>query len=253
MNWSKIKTVLIILFSLINVFLIIWNVSLKQESRVVNEKTIEYAENLLEERGISMPEGMIDEEIPEIHPVMVKNVMAREAEFLGDILGEKYNKHDNVFDNGKRSVKLEGNHFEIEESVRLDNGDDAKKWLTSMGLDMKDTIKSEAKGEVEFASVYKGKEIFGSKITVKLGDKTAKATGSFFYVVENSEKDADIRHITSVLPKLIQEGITDCSVLSIKTGYHVVTDGEKFSEAGANPTYRILLSDGREFFYKATK
>ena len=253
MNWSKVKTVLIIMFSLINIFLIIWNISINKEKYVVNEKTIKTAERLLEKRGISVPDGMIEEGIPDIRPVVVKNVMADEAKFLGDVLGSKYEKHENVFANGKRSVKIEGNYFEIEEKISINTADEAKEWLTSLGIDMKNTIKSEEKGKVEFISVYKGKEIFGSKITVVTGEKTAKATGSFFYVIENTEKDADILHVTSVLPKLIQEGISDCSVLSIKTGYRVVTEGEKFSEAGANPTYKILISDGREIFYNATK
>ena len=253
MNWSKVKTVLIIMFSLINIFLIIWNVNLNREKYAVNEKTIETAEKLLKERGISVPSGMIEEEIPDIRPVVVKNVMADEAQFLGDILGSKYEKQENVFKNGKRSVKIEGNYFEIEEKISINNSDEAKKWLISLGFDMNDTIKSEEKGMVKFVSVYKGKEIFGSEITVSTGGKTAKARGSFFYVIENTEKDADILHVTSVLPKLIQEGISDCSVLSIKTGYRIVTEGEKFAEAGANPAYKILLSNGREIFYNATK
>ncbi len=253
MNWSKIKTVLIIMFSLINIFLIIWNIASEQESRVVNEKAIEYAENLLAERGIAIPDGMIDEEIPDIRPVMVENAMADEAKFLGDILGEKYEKHENVFRNENRSVKLDGNYFEIEEKIFLNNAAEAKEWLITMGLDMKNTIKSEEKGKFEFVSVYKGREIFGSKITVESYATGTKAYGSFFCVVENSEKDADIRHITSVLPKLIREGIENCTVASIKTGYTVINAGEKFSESGATPTYRILLSDGREIFYNATK
>ncbi len=253
MNWSKVKTALIIMFSLINVFLIIWNMTLRHESRVVNVTAIEYAESILAERGISVPGGMIEEEIPDIRPVMVKNVMADEAEFLGAILGNKYEKRENVFSNGIRSVKLMGNAFEIEENTSVSGAEEAKKWLTSMGFELNDTIKTEEKGKVFIAGVYKGREIFGSKITVETLGETVKAHGSFFYVVENSEKDGEIRHITSVLPKLIQEGISDCSVASIKTGYMVITEGERFTESGANPAYRILLSDGREIFYSATK
>ncbi len=252
MNWAKIKTVLIVLFLVIDIFLVIWNVALRREAKIVDEEVLRSTEELLATRGINVPEGILKEGIPDIKRVIVKNVLGNEASFVGGILGRKYTKSGNVFYNDECSVEITGDSFRITENVRIKNAEDAEKWLEKKGLDLKDTIKAEYRGEFVFRSMYKGMEVFGSRISVKTEDGKATAYGRLYYVAENSETETNVRHATSVLPKLIQEGIANCSVSSITPGYRVITEDGKFSEATASPAYRILLSDGREIFYNAT-
>lgn len=253
MNWKKIKTVLIFLFLAIDIFLIIWNIMLRHEALVVDERTISDTSMLLEKRGIKIPDGIIDEEIPEINGISVRNVLASEAEFVGGILGKRYEKENNVFYNDECSVEINGNSFVIESNVKIKNAEEAEKWLEELGFDLKDTVKAEYRGELIIKSVYKGYDIYGSRISVKVKGNTTVAYGSFFYVIEGSENKTEIRHATSVLPRLIQEGIANCSVSAVNVGYKVDSADNKFAEATATPTYRILLSDGREIFYNATK
>lgn len=253
MNWKKIKTVLIFLFLAIDIFLVIWNIMLRHESKVVDEETIINMAMLLEKRGIEIPEGIINEEIPEINGISVRNAMASEAEFVGNILGNRYKKDDNVFYNDVCSVKIEGNSFIIESETQINSGEEAVKWLEGLGFNLEDTVKAEYRGEFLIKSVYKGHDIFGSRIFVKSEDGKTTAYGSFYYVIEGSETETDISHASSVLPRLIREGISDCAVSSVSVGYKVDDLESKFVEASANPTYRIMLSDGREIFYNATK
>lgn len=252
MNWAKIKTVLIILFLLIDIFLVIWNVGLKNESRTVDGEVIKNTEELLLSRGINVPQGTLEEGIPDIKRIVVKNALGNEAEFIGEILGKNYRKDGNVFFNSECSVELIGDSFKITEDIKLKNAQDAEKWLTEKGFALKDTIKAEYRGEYVFRSMYKGMEVFGSRISVKSEDSKTVAHGKLYYVVENSETEANVRHATAVLPKLIQEGISNCTVSSVTPGYMVITEDGKFSEAAASPAYRILLADGREIFYNAT-
>ncbi|MBR6719484.1 MAG: hypothetical protein IKL74_01080 [Clostridia bacterium] len=253
MNWKKIKTVLIFLFLAIDIFLVIWNITLRHEANVVDKNTIKDTALLLEKRGIKIPEGVIDEEIPSVNGISVRNIMASEAEFVGGILGRKYEKEENVFYNSECSVEINKNTFTIESDIRIKSAEEAAKWLTSLGFDLKDTVKAEHRGEFVIKSVYEGHEIYGSRISVKSEGNKTKAYGSFFYVIEDSETKTDIRHATAVLPRLIQEGIANCSVSSVNIGYRVDNVDSRFAEATATPTYRILLSDGREIFYNATK
>ena len=104
MNWAKIKTVLIILFLLIDIFLVIWNVGLKNESRTVDGEVIKNTEELLLSRGINVPQGTLEEGIPDIKRIVVKNALGNEAEFIGEILGKNYRKDGNVFFNSECSV-----------------------------------------------------------------------------------------------------------------------------------------------------
>ena len=253
MNWSKVKTVLIILFLAIDIFLVIWNIRLQNEAGAVGKKTIENTAKLLAARGIELPEGTVTEQIPELKGISVRNAVASEAEFVGNVLGGRYKKEDNTFYNENSMVKITGNSFEIESNVTIKSAADAEKWLEELGFSLKDTVKAEYRGEFVIRSTYKGREIYGSKISVKPEGGKTRAYGSFFYVIEDSETDDDIVHVTAVLPKLIQEGISNCSVSSVKIGYRVENSEGKFAEATAKPAYKILLSDGREIFYNATK
>ncbi len=253
MNWSKIKTVLIFLFLAIDIFLVIWNIFLRQESKIVDEAVIANTKELLSERGINIPEGTIDDDIPDINRVVVRNALANEAEFIGNILKKNYEKNGNVFSSGNCSVEIKGDSFKITEKIKIKNISDAEKWLAGKGIKLEDTVKAEYRGEYIFKSMYKGHEVFGSSISVKMEEEEATAYGKLYYVVENSETETRLIHATAVLPKLIREGIANCTVSSVTLGYMAVTDGSKFTEANANPAYKILLSDGREIFYNATK
>ena len=66
--------------------------------------------------------------------------------------------------------------------------------------------------------------------------------------------ESPIIHITSILPKLLGEGITSGEIIEINLGYKNALDtGEKYSEITANPFYEIVLSDGRKYYYNASK
>lgn len=253
MNWPKIKTALIFMFLVIDLFLFVWNISLQKDSLSVDKNTVENTKKLLYDRGIMISDGLIDLEIPEIGSVIVRNSMANQAEFIGNILGGGYIKEGNVFYKDNRSVTINGNKFVITQEGEVDSLDEAEKWLSAMGFNLEDTVRTEYKGGYVFRTVHKGFEVFKSRILVENKDGELKAEGSLFYIIEDKEKKGENVHVSSVLPKLIKEGVGGQRITSITTGYLPVIEEGVFSEADAVASYRILLSDGREFFYSASK
>ncbi len=253
MNWPKMKTALIFMFLIIDLFLLVWNVTLHKESIEVDKSTIENTKKLLSDRGILLADGIIEQDIPDIGSVMVENSMANQAEFIGGILGNGYVKEGNSFIKEERSVTISKNSFEINDSGEIKSLDEAEKWLTSMGFDLSDTVRTAYKGGFVFRTVYKGFEVFKSRIVVENQDGCVYAKGSLFYIIKDTEKRSENVHISSVLPRLLKEDIGEGKISSVTTGYLPVTEEGVFREANARAVYRILFSDGREFYYNASK
>lgn len=254
MNWPKIKTVLICLFLVIDLFLAGWDISQRHGKNSVSEEVIENTVKLLEDRTIKVSPNLIRRSLPKMGAVTAKNPMSDEAEFIGKILGSGYAKEDNRFYIPGKEVVIDANGFKISEEKTLNSLEEAKKWLEGNGFDLSGTVETEYMGSYVFRTVYDGFELFGSNITVTCEEKTAVAEGSFFYVSESVRESGEILHVTSVLPYLISDGAENSEITNITPGYMCMSAGDvRFSEASASPVYRIILSDGREFFYDAVK
>lgn len=253
MNWPRIKTVLICLFLVIDIFLAGWDISQRHGKNAVSDEVIENTITLLEDRDIKISPELIRRSVPKMETVTAKNAMADEAEFIGNILGAGYAKEDNRFYIPGKEVIIDTNSFKIAEDKTLNSLEDAKKWLEENGFDLSGTVETEYMGSYVFKTVYNGYELFGSNITVRREENKAIAEGSFLYVFKSGEKSENILHVTSVLPQLISDGARNSEITNITPGYMCTAAGStRFAEASASPVYRIILSDGREIFYDAT-
>lgn len=254
MNWPKIKTVLICLFLVIDLFLAGWDISQRHGKNTVTEDVIENTITLLEDRTIKVSPELIRRSVPNMETVTAKNAMADEAEFIGEILGSGYAKEDNRFYISGKEVIVDANSFKIIEDKTVNSLEEAKKWLEDNGFDLSGTVETEYMGSYVFKTVYNGFELFESNITVKREENKTIAEGSFLYASESGAKNEKILHVTSVLPRLISDGVQNSEITNITPGYMCMSVGDaRFTEATASPVYRIILSDGREFFYDAAK
>lgn len=252
MNWSKVKTILIALFLVINVILAGINFFRWNREESISKKTVGNVIKVLENYNVRIEEDLISKEVPELKNLVVRNIIGTEAEFLGGILGRSYWKEDNRFSSGDKSVTIEGNRFVIKEKRAMESLGDAEKWLNDNGIDLSRTMKEEKVGEFVFKTIYEGLEVFESRIYVYTDGEYAVAEGFFLEVSSEEKKQKEARRITSVLPLLIKDGCRDCEIVEISTGYMCdISGSERFSEATASPVYKILTSDGKEYYYSA--
>lgn len=252
MNWSKIKTALICLFLAIDLFLLGWDVLTLRGTSIVDSEVIENTVSLLSDRTIYVSYDKVKRETPRIGTVNVQNPLSDEADFIGKVLGRGYVKDDNRFYKDGKEVSIDGNKFKITEKKSIKSIEDAKSWLEENGISVSSAAQTEYMGKYIFRTFYAGYEVFGSDITVSFDGETAIAEGNALYVTGAETSEEKIRHVTSVLPRLISDGVKNCEIESITPGYMCVSlQGARFSEAVASPVYRIRLSDGREVFYDA--
>lgn len=254
MNWPKIKTVLICLFLAIDLFLAGWDIALHRGKSKVSEEVIENTVSLLADRSITVSPSLLGRTVPKISQVTAKNPTADEAGFIGKILGTGYIKDGNRFYKPGKEVELSDNSFTIKENKKIGSLSEARSWLSDNGLDLSGTVQTEYMGSYLFRTVYSGYELFESGVTVTCDGENTTASGMLLYVEGGSGKNEEILHVTSVLPRLVSDGAVNCEIIGITPGYMcTAAPDERFSETGAIPAYRILLSDGREFFYEAVQ
>ncbi len=255
MNWSRIKTVLIGLFLVMDVFLLIFNTALRHQERTVSDRVIDDTLTVLSQQGLTVSRALLCAETPHMSRLSAENVLADEAAFLGRVLGSGYEKDGQTFSRSGKTVILSGNTFVFREKRTIASADEAFRWLSDNGFDLSDTAQTEYQGQYVFRTMYDKLEVFGSRITVSQAGDEAVAEGSFLYIrgTEN-EKKSRPRHITFVLPRLLKEGVSNAEIVGIYPGYMCAQGTkERFTEATANPVYRIVLSTGEEFFYNALK
>ncbi len=254
MKWYKIKTILIALFLAIDIFLGFWNLSINKEEKEVSQEVIDNTIEMLSKRDIEVSPLLIEKELPKMRGIVVENSLAKEAEFVGNILGKGYFKEENRFFLEDKELVITGNKFTIKEKKNILSAQEALNWLTECNIDLSGTKQIHYKGEYEFRTMFSGLELFGSNIKVRNEGEYAIAEGSLFYVKRENERKEEIKHITSVLPLLISSGVGKCEITGITAGYTCSSVGDnRFTEASAMPIYRISLSDGRELFYDARK
>lgn len=255
MNWPKIKTALICLFLVIDIFLACWDAAYRRGQTTVSDETVENTVALLADRGISVSKTLLRKSNPSFKPVTAVNPMADEAAFIGNVLGTGYVKEENRFYTENKEVILEGNSFKITEKGKaVSSLAEAKEWLGSNGFDLTETAETEYMGSYVFRTVYDGFELFGSSVTVTAEEGCAVAKGCLLYAKEAKGERTETKNITSILPLLATENAEGCEIISITLGYMCTVTGEtRFTETSTGPVYRIILSDGREFFYGAEK
>ena len=254
MNWPKIKTALICLFLAIDIFLAGWDIALRRGKSRVSDEVVENTVSLLADRTLTVSPALISRSAPRITTVTAKNPMADEAGFIGKILGTGYIKDGNRFYKPGKEVELSDNSFIIKEQKKIASLSEARAWLSDNGFDLSGTVQTEYMGSYLFRTVYSGFELFKSGVTVTCDGETAVAEGMLLYVESEDSKKEEILNVTSVLPRLVTDGAANCEIIGITPGYMcTAAPGERFSETGAIPVYRILLSDGREFFYEAVQ
>lgn len=252
MNWPKIKTVLICLFLAIDLFLAGWDIMLKRGKSTVSDETIENTVALLADRTVSVSPSLLRKTSPRIKSLTVVNPLADEASFIGKVLGTGYVKDGNRFFTENKEAVIENNSFKITEKRKASSLDEAEAWLNENGFDLSGTVETQYMGSYVWRTVYDGFELFGSSVTVRAEGDSLIAEGCLLYVKDAEQIDGEIKNVTAVLPYLISDGVQNCEIISIAPGYMCTAAGEtRFAEASTSPVYRIILSDGREFFYDA--
>lgn len=263
MNWSRVKTILIILFLLIDLLLvggILWSaapqnpVSLQEVADVVN---------ILKRNGLQISDKIIPRATEELGVVELDNVWP-DRELCASILfgGNRLSQlAPGSYGDAGKQVTFGSNYFTYtNSSVTCNNPEEAAAYLGEMGISVLPADIYDQNGKWVSQQKIDDKTIF--ETALEIPQEAGSFTCSGYWLLSNKEVNlnkkpaASLQPITSVLveftanPYYNREGDT---ILSITTGYSLGTVYRDTTHklVSVVPAYKIALQSGEYYIYDA--
>jgi len=266
MDWGKAKSILIVIFLVLNIFLT-YNLIIEKWSPAVSDVQIEAAKSILKERGIKL-----NTEIPRNAESARRLGFEGVALFdMGKVSSKLIGKDTNSYSdekmliNGDRQVSIDNNYTFIytnkspHENIGITDDKELEKNLRKLFKDIGlptgelelDYIERQ-QGEVELVFVQKkGKyKVFNNKIEVKVSNEGIKFIECSLQKPTSSKKDESIMPAYKVLFQNLWQN-SGMVISSIDLGYTI--DGTEGEMTGFYEKlhWRIRTGDGQIKFYDA--
>lgn len=267
MNIGKVKTVFIVLFLIINIFLIYVSIDLKSENLKITQKEIETTKNVLKNYNVTMNENIIDSVYYNLNYVNIVNPVANKKDFAYTLTGSSFGSATNF--NGKKGIlSFKDNEFSFfpkskgkKISSALPSQSAASKVLKTLSkyglktgyLKWQGSFLKDKFYEISFLTSYQGYEFFNSELKV-LADKDGvySVSGKYFEITGITKAE----NLKSPLEILINFAVSNkdfqnIHINNIQQGYFVNANSDNFTSLTANPCYKITLKNGNTVFYDA--
>ena len=183
MNWSRVKTVLIILFLCTDIFLLATYFTSRYESSRISEKVISSTISVLEKNGITLSRDLIPKYMPKIKHKEAENVISDYEGFAEKFLGKNIRKTDFGFESDHGSINFYGDRFNFTANpissplldiATIEDEKSAKDIsytiLTELGFNLENAAckpkKTENGYSVTFENTADSLPIFNSQITI---------------------------------------------------------------------------------------
>ncbi len=264
MDWYKAKNIILIMLILLNIFLFINVMNVKDAFKATGRFQKE-AKQALEAAGVnidtsipsySRPVGKISymDDGTDIYGAIVKKIIGGTVDSTIDPLAEKWQ-------DGTKTLSFSGNYFIYTDDAGLLvlSMEDEKKiqrqllsWIKANGIS-KDTFiydNQSQEGPVkiyEFVRKYRKFSLFDNKIRFYIqGEKLVKVEGSLkiLYTIKPSKAD---EIVSANIVLLTGKDKVDGVVKAIELGY-MQFEGEDIYDI---PVWRVLLDSGKKVFYNA--
>ena len=254
MEWSKIKTILIWIFVVVNAFL--FSVYLKgmYVDNTLDSEVIENTVEILKSHNIIIEKDLV----PKIHDsVKVCNIENRYSSVSEVVEGAK-----NIsLQNGKElfndeNVRIEGNSF----TIKVNEDKKVSKSVSYVKREMKDTgfldnveySVKEMDGDVYFYLRFQDKIFYDSYIRVKASDKGIQEIYGHNWMGDSVTEGGFAETISPaqiLIDFAIENGNTEKrAIKSIQSGY-CIGDRDHTVRVTAFPVWEIILDNGDVYYY----
>ena len=180
MNWGRIKTILIILFLVTDIFLalIIFNSELKETK--VSPEIADAACEILEKHNISIDRALIPSDIPSAPVLQADNAITDYYDFAEKLLGSGFTVSQNTYSTEDKTLSYSGDTFTFNCKKKPDITGNIRQselrkatfsQLKELGFDMSDAKAvsvSSANGiyTMKIRDYYRKMPVFSSELTV---------------------------------------------------------------------------------------
>lgn len=270
MYWFKVKKILIVLFSIINIFLIgvIINNKISKDSE--NKSMTESLIDVLLKNDIKIERNSIPQFMPKLANLTIENTADSLYENAEKILGgtPEAEKDDtgNFLIYDTKTLRLFGSRLSYSDSsvvplrtLSSKNVDTALSLLSSMGFYTKNLQPYISESNIVFSYHINNYPLFVNNIVVTMSeDKIASADGYSLKITTATTQVLPIRSANEILMDFLKDPTrpsTPVSITDISLGYSVLLEEGffNFRSADAVPTYQVITSDRQIYYYDGRK
>lgn len=240
MEWSRIKTILIWVFAIVNIFLLSIYFKEANTGKTLDKEVIISTIEILRQNNISIDEDVLPDSFENVKVCSVENECADINSMLENT------KLD------KNSVTVDGNSFVYKPKEQIQR-DDVEDMLKNAGLITTEEYKKvESDGYEYYYLKSENKVFFDSCIRVKIADGEVEEIYGKNWLKDRISEDG-VAEIVSPAEILIDfsaqyDGTDRITVNSVTAGYYI---GERTGnvKTTASPAWEISVSDGRKLYY----
>lgn len=264
MDWYKIKSILIVLFLLINILLLglLFHNNIKDAR--ADRMEIESAVQVLKLNNINVSPDKVDSKPSRSYAITILNPMSDAGVFAEKMLGGTPSVQGREYLFETKKLKINGINFIYQntlykEAVTPNHNlvKSAKKELINMGFDMKYSRSQIINNTIIFTQRVHGSELFGSRLSVTVCDRgIITVTGSWAEVSRVSKSDVVITSAAEALIDFLRDENRPAEateIASVKFGAGLTLDASDYRTAETVPLWKITLKNGKEYFYDARK
>ena len=267
MSWSRIKTILIILFLFTDIFLAASIFVAKREETKVSPEVLDASLKILETQGITLSSSAVLPKIPSSPVLQADNAVTDYNSFALLILGEDYRlTAPDTYTSERGNLTFSGDKFSFKTAATDSfTGNLTQKsikkavfsYLKSLGLNMNGAkiVSEYEKDGIWFVTVRDFAEkqpVFSSEIELSLSQSGIKTvSGSWFNTKDTREQGGDIKSTVGLLVDFAEDYARPAEITSIEFGYSVFDNDNYHKSASLIPVNKLILQDGSEYFLDA--
>lgn len=252
MNFSRAKSYLIVIFIIVNLFLIYHLVSMTK-SDTISAQTVENTISILSKKEIKVNKELIKTTPDSLFYLNLENPLADKDAFINSLKG-KVNITKEGFEFVPENKKTEFKYLlpsydaARQALAHLKDCGFSGKYLECIGtLDM-------GKGvyKASFIQSFEGYDIYNTSIDIfyKEGE-VLSASGIYYNIDSFSAPEESIRTQPEILIRFSGDINEKCIVKSIESGYFTQPYENEYSMISALPCYKITTDNGNKYYYDA--
>ena len=267
MYWYKVKTLLIALFAVINVFLIAFIVHGKVRQDIYEKNEIQSLISVLKDNKIEVDDDILKVKAREIETATVENLTPSGDELAKKLLGSGYETVDGTPVNyvlGSKKVYVNGGKLYYKDESKMpdktiseDKISVASDFLTQLGINTGFAEGKIAGEKIVFTYYFNKIPLFENTLYLKMNGSNVVEMGG--YVIGFKELDGKTIQIANVRNALIDflrdgtKGDEKQKIISVSLGYSALLADSSvhFKNTETIPTYKITTDKNKVYYYDA--
>lgn len=262
MNWSKVKSIMIVFLILVNLSLLSYIVYEEISENNRNAHMAQTVTALLSTRNISVDKKLVlgVSEKTSAQSIYVDNVIRDYETFSKSVLGENIVlENSNKYKSENGTISYKGDYFEIkalkdkvlyEEKInKLNAPRIAEKYLNFLGFDTKNSEKIMTQNGDNFKVSFNKKinefPVFKIGVTIEMTEQGIHSVyGSWYNISSQNSSLLQLKSISGILVEYMNKITGASEITDISLGYSTLESGTFHESVMLTPVWKITNKNG---------